>query len=330
LGAVLGSLVAGLAEAEPCPLAARLSGDARLVEALREQLEPRGVKIAGEDSCARVEARVEPVSEGIELRLLGPGGEEEVRTLRNLSTAAALIETWSRLDSDDPLGLGLSPMPRLLGLSPRLVEVPGAPVRRPSWGSLSLGLGFAGPSPEGRGVAVRAGFCANVGAWCVGGAFLWQETSDGSCGDDCVTSVAQAPPPSPLEVKTQHRDTSFQLGAERLVPVRGVLARLGGGLGLGTHRPQNESFVFGLNQGERSAVLVGGARVSVETPLVGGLGLEVSLSTRFDALALSRGELRYPDAEQVDALAEAGGSLFFANGPTLSGQFSVGLRYGVP
>lgn len=332
---LLAALGAGLWMSSPagaeCPPGVRLSGDPAVAEVLLLPLRERGVEVPAAGPCAYVEVSVTREGEALRLQLLPPT-EGSARVVLSTATAVALIEAWSRLGQDDPLAVGELPFPRpreppSITWTLPIVETPS---ERRTQGMLSIGVGVVSPSPEAQGWAVRGAACLVRGSWCLGGAVVLQQTTDGSCGDDCVTDAALSPPINPLAVKTQHRNAWVQAEAERAFSIRGATARLGVGAGSGVHRPRSETTVFGVERGELLFVFLGSASASLETKLTARTALELRLLGVLDPLNLAVHGTRYQDELASRASFFEDGSLLFANGPTLSAQFLVGLRYGAP
>ncbi len=95
-------VTARLARADACPPAVALGGEAAVVQAVRDELAPRG--IAAETArCPSVHARIERRGAQLVVEKLTPGGASIARTVSGPATAATVLESWARSDVAAPL-----------------------------------------------------------------------------------------------------------------------------------------------------------------------------------------------------------------------------------
>ncbi|HEY6724771.1 MAG TPA: hypothetical protein VI197_12110 [Polyangiaceae bacterium] len=92
------------AEQQPCPPGVRLVGDEAAAEAVSALLLTAGVQTSGEQHCVTVIAELRREPDGrLGVRLVDTQGRSTDRLVSNAETAAAVIESWARVDLVAPM-----------------------------------------------------------------------------------------------------------------------------------------------------------------------------------------------------------------------------------
>jgi hypothetical protein len=182
--------VPSLAHAQTCAGGVRLLGDVSAVTALAAALAPRGLHVAEEGGCAEVTIEVDRVGERYRITLVS-GGEDEMRELDRIETAALLVESWAaaaEVDLLEPVagevgsesesaresgsggegeGAGESESESESGLA---ASEPGAAHARGMGAATVFALGELALGADGSTwFGARLGACANIGPFCLGG-----------------------------------------------------------------------------------------------------------------------------------------------------------------
>ncbi len=292
MGRVLIALVcsARLAHAE-CPPTAVSSGDPALVRSLSERLAASGIATATTEGCPAVRVHVEQRGTEVHLEAMDASARLGQRQVRDVATAAAIVESWTRHEIEE-------------GTLPELAPPPGDPVdalpaaivapRSPT------GIGLAFESSVGDDASLwlggAAAGCVALGPTCVGGAIRAARDTR-STGDTAGTD---------------HRGTELAALATIDLPRRlgGFTISPGAGVGygwLGVTTTHLDAHMVPFDQTDSSHALRGELHVSIVHPLAGRFALV--------------GELRGDTAIVRTDLAGA---------PRTFARAAIGIRFGVP
>ncbi|HEY4181860.1 MAG TPA: hypothetical protein VGM90_33685 [Kofleriaceae bacterium] len=142
-----------------------LTGAPDLVASVRDELDRHG---AVSTSCAPIHARIE--RRGEDIIVIRVGGSPQERLVSDSTTAASVIESWSRSDLVDPLLAGhafVVPPPRVEAAPPFPIIVREAPAREESHG-LQAYAAFETAFADDRSnwVGAMFGACVRIGRAC--------------------------------------------------------------------------------------------------------------------------------------------------------------------
>lgn len=113
----------GEAQAQSCPAAIRVDGDPDLVDQVRHELERRGIDTSPEADCPSLHVTI--VRRGIQIAVVVEStGETTERLVSEASTAATVIESFTRTDVTTPL---LATRATSAGIATRLPSTPPTP-----------------------------------------------------------------------------------------------------------------------------------------------------------------------------------------------------------
>ncbi|MCA9489064.1 MAG: hypothetical protein KC621_04060 [Myxococcales bacterium] len=294
--------VAGPAAAA-CPPAATLTGAPDLVDEVRALLVTRGIEAEPGPGCPRVLAILVRSDDGLEVTVQASGHRSEVRRMREMSTAAALIESWARGDLEGPLLSGEGITRRPLAPEPEGAR-PLSPTPAPAPAAFSVhGAVYALRGGDGSfWLEPEVGGCFAIGAVCAGAAVRGRF-------DPGLTGQS-------LAHDTRRLGVDVLVGADVSIPLGGLELRPGIGAGAGWLR---SSFVGEEAQGN---VDIDGGGLRLEARL----GLGVSLS---DDVGLEL-RLRAQLAPLARALVYDEQGLALAGEPSWGVGAGLGLRLGAP
>jgi hypothetical protein len=170
-----------------CAPAARVEGDPELAARIDELLVASGVSTAGQTSCPMTVAKVSRSGSGIALDIRDGAGRTSERSIDKPSTAAVLIESWARTDTEsgllDPIHVAASAEPAAeLAKEAQQPEQPisaGAAVS--AEGSLATGGAFW--------YGARVAGCAVVGDFCLGAIGRFGSALSAKVGPDLEAAV---------------------------------------------------------------------------------------------------------------------------------------------
>lgn len=154
--AVLLVLVAARAYADDCPLHVKLDGDATLVAQLDAELADRGIATHG--SCGARVAKIERHGDTIVISI-----SDAARTVSEIKTAAAVIESFVRDDVGSPLlAVRMPPRPRAPEPAVVLAPPPQLPRGWHFFGAIETSIA----SDHSRWMGLQLGACRMVGVLC--------------------------------------------------------------------------------------------------------------------------------------------------------------------
>jgi hypothetical protein len=282
-------LATSAALAAPCPPTVALTGDPDLIASVAEVLAAHGVA-AATPACPGIQARLGVRAGFITVDRIGPDDvTRESRMLAEPATVASVIESWTRLDLEEPL-LAVHPIPPP---DPR-DEITRPPTRVAARDVQVFGAmeaSFADDLTSWMGVVV--GVCVEVDSVCVSargrfatiasGAGLWSQVERHS--QDALIGG----------------DIPFRVGPATMT--------FGFGAGMGSvHTGLREN---GAMQGSETFGLRADVHLAWSLPIARHLALDVSASL---------------DGAQVTDVESTRGQL--ANEPHVFGRLGAGLRYG--
>ncbi len=154
-------------------------GDASIVKALSERLAANGIKTAAIAGCPVVRVNVEQRGEQLHLKLIDAFQRRGVRSVQDVATAAAVIESWT-LQVVVPGALPEMPGPVAT------VVVAAAPMAISTTSIIAGGRSWLG-NDGSTWVGASVGACRRVGWSCLGGAMDFG--SDTSAVDDFMTGT---------------------------------------------------------------------------------------------------------------------------------------------
>lgn len=157
-------------EAADCPPAAVVSGDPELAERVTDELDARGIADRAPAGCPRVTATIREQGGVLVLSLVDGYGQVGERRVRDVSTAAALIESWTRQESVD-VALAIEDEPvaaPAAAVTSSAVVVEAAPRVAPRFG-VSLAFETTRSDDGSTWVGGALAGCARIGRVCVGG-----------------------------------------------------------------------------------------------------------------------------------------------------------------
>lgn len=138
-------------EQQACPPGVRLVGDEAATKAVSALLLTAGVETSGEQHCVTVIAELRQEPDGrLGVRLADTQGRSTDRLVSNAETAAAVIESWARVDLVAPMLEAPAPLPSAAQPVPE-VEL-AAPGQAPSTASKQAPSTASKPEPYARGV----------------------------------------------------------------------------------------------------------------------------------------------------------------------------------
>ena len=291
--AALVTVLSGRAGADegPCPASAVVTGDGELVRQARADLSRRGVVEQAPAGCRSVRATIQRRGENIRVAVEDGYGRRSEREVRDLATATALVESWTRQEvvvamlPSEPAEKSAAPPP--------VVVMTAAPAAAGVAGGLALAFESSRATDGSTWLGASLSGCARLGRVCAGGV-LRGAVDSGWSGELAAHSRRGADLLATAELP-------LNVGGFTLAPGLAV------GMGwlqvdeLGPHHDQS-----GDTGGVRAGALVGLSRA-----LAGGFSIGLSLSAdRW----LAGG----------DATVEGGDRL----APTGQLRAGLGLRYG--
>ncbi len=289
-------LAARAASATPCEPSAALAGDPALVAVVGDLLVQHGVGNVGE-GCPRVRARLERRDGSIVVVRIGD--PEEERVVSEPTTAATIIESWTRSDFENPLlATRSAPMMHLPSsvasvreaLAPSAPPVPAVPARLQMFAAAETS--FADDRTSWMGVMV--GVCVQLGRACASARGRYAAVVDG--------------PGMWSEAERHAADVLF--GGD--IPFRIGRTTLSTGFGAGMGSVHTGTRASGMPQGSETFGLRADAHVAWTIPL--GLRLSLELSATLDVSQVT-------DVEGSDSAA-------ITNEPRIFGRLGAGLRFG--
>lgn len=145
-----------------CPPAAVSSGDPALVRALGERLAASGVATTSMEGCPVVRVRVEQRGDAVHLEMSDAFSRTGQRQVRDVATAAAVVESWTRHEVEEGL------LPELAAASITTDAPPSASSARSPSG---IGIAFESSVGDDRSLwlGAAASGCFAIGPACVGG-----------------------------------------------------------------------------------------------------------------------------------------------------------------
>jgi hypothetical protein len=154
------------AQDDPCPAAAVVTGDQDLARRATSDLARRGVVAEAPAGCRRVRATIERRGERIRVAVDDGYGRRSEREVRDLATATALVESWTR---QEVVVAMLPPEPAPPAAPPVVVLTAAPPAVAGAAGGLALALesSLATDSTTWLGGSVSG--CALLGPVCAGG-----------------------------------------------------------------------------------------------------------------------------------------------------------------
>jgi len=261
LAILVSLLLASTARAEPC---VNLDGDATLIAAIGRELVGRGIGLEGD--CPRM--RVERRGEAIVVSIVDPSREPIERSVREVPTAAAVIESFVRSDVGSPLLAIRAPSVAEIAVVKRAPVVERAPIvesaapkARPAlptgahwFAGLETSLATDGTHWNG----FQLGGCAMLGPLCLGGRTRGAVVvSDGMVWD-------------------QARRKSFEVLASVDVPLSAgrflLMPGVAAGLGPLMTKPSSEATTENNSNNLRAEV-----HVSLSVPLTRSLAFDFNL-----------------------------------------------------
>ena len=300
-------------EQQACPPGVRLLGDEATAKAVSAHLLTAGVQTSGEQHCVTVIAELRQEPDGrLSVRLADTQGRSTERLVSNAETAAAVIESWARVDLVAPmLETPTQPFPELERAPP--LQAPSAPPQpkahkdgvpvRPhkDFGATAwLGLSLANDHSLWTDLSIAA--CLKVGAACLGAELR------GSF--DMETHRAK--------LETDRGEVGGLLSAEFVLPIPETRWRVSPGFAAGAGYVSSEvdadalpENAHAVSRGDVSMRL--GVFTHVSAPLARGVQLAGRLGFEVAPLARTR-------AEPEDGVLIAGLPRWYL-------RFAVGVRY---
>jgi hypothetical protein len=149
-------LAASAAHAE-CPPTALSSGDPVLARSLSDRLAANGIATTSIDGCPAVRVRVEQRGDQLHLEMADAFARVGQRQVRDVATAAAVVESWTRHEIEE------GSMPALVDAAPL--------VARPASSATGLGLAFESSIGDDSSlwIGAAASGCVAMGPVCTGG-----------------------------------------------------------------------------------------------------------------------------------------------------------------
>jgi hypothetical protein len=156
------------ADEEPCPASAIVTGDEELVGQARADLARRGVVSVPPAGCRRVRANIQRRREHLLVSVEDGYGRKSEREVRDLATATALVESWTRQEvvvamlPPEPVEHADPPPPVVIAAAAPAAAVP-----------LGAGVGLATEmsraTDDSTWVGASLSGCAGFGPVCAGG-----------------------------------------------------------------------------------------------------------------------------------------------------------------
>lgn len=156
---VAGVLLASASAAADCPPTAISSGDPALVESLSARLAANGIGTHPIDGCPAIRVRVEQRGDRVHLEMADAFARTGQRQVRDVATAAAIVESWTRHEIEAGVLPELAP-PESSLLAP-------APSHSPAGLALAFESSLGGDGSLWLGAALSG--CVAVGPTCIGG-----------------------------------------------------------------------------------------------------------------------------------------------------------------
>jgi len=282
-----------VAEATPCPLSARLAGDASLVTEVSSLLDQRGIPVL---SCANVAVQLERDGGRVAVTIDG----REPRVVGDPRTAATIIESWVRTDVGDPL-LGARPVVAVAETAPPpAARITDGEVKVPAtWRGVQVfALGQTAVASDGTGwLGTEIGACVTLGPVCAAAR---------------VRIAAVAGGPGPFEQMLDRRGVELLFGGDIPMSLGKMTLSPGFSGGVGavvTHVADTE----GHHQGNEIGGLRADVHASLTYPLSHRFAAEVAVS--FDFTQQTHVETYTPEVTFPDV-------------PLFLARIAVGLRYG--
>lgn len=272
-----------------CKPAAVPVGDPALVQSVSERLGAIGISTAAIAGCPAVHVHLERRGEQLHLRVADGYQRQGEREVRDVATAAAVIESWTLQEIEDG-SLPTLPAPAIVATTPAIV-----PVVASERAAIALrGASSLTESTDAWLGGELAG-CVHVGWACIGASTTFVAST--ATTDDVTRGVQRSMELRALAIAEIPRE----LGP--------VLVSPGLGLGYGWisfAQQHNDAHAMPLSIEETSHSLRARAHLSVSHPLAGRFAIDASL---FGDLALAR-----------TAISDA---------PRAQFGLSLGLRFGV-
>jgi hypothetical protein len=152
---LLALVVAAQAHADDCPPQVELDGDVLLVAQLGAELAGRGIATSG--SCPARVARIERHGDTLVISI-----SDAARTVREIKTAAAVIESFVRDDGSPLLAVRIPPRPRASAASLMALPPPQLPRGWHFFGVVETAIA----SDDSRWMGLQLGACRMVGVLC--------------------------------------------------------------------------------------------------------------------------------------------------------------------
>jgi hypothetical protein len=293
-----------------CPPAARLTGDAELIDAVAAVLAERGVAPAEGGECPSID--VDLRREGTAMIVsAGPGDGPPVRrAVSDVRTAATVIESWVRTDVEAPLLAGPASAAAWAASEPDAAAPASA---RAAVGSLAPTVAaVAAGAPDARRVQVFTIAETSLAS----DRTSWVGAQIGACvmlGPLCASARARfatvAGGPGPWQSSLDRRGVELLLGAD--LPLRLGAATLspGAALGVGWIHTHEEAarHVEGETGGLRAE-----AHLALSFPIRSRLAVELALS--LDVTQATHVETSLPEV--------------LPDEPRLLGRLGAGVRFG--
>lgn len=257
---------------EACPPAAVVTGDPELAREVAADLERRGVAAASRDGCPRVRATLTREGELVRLDVTDDYGRTRSWEVRDVATASALVESWTRQEIDEselpPEEPKEAPSPVVAMVPTETVSETVVPVATPmsrtrGGGSVAFESATAGESPWFGG---SVGGCVRLAAVCVGGRLRGARSTP-----------------------THHEMTAIDLLATVELPVAlgGFVVSPGAVLGVGWTRVTTDD-PHALDPSMDMGGIRAGAQLAVARPIVAAFSVELSVA--FDGVLLGQGD----------------------------------------
>lgn len=280
------------AQDDPCPAAAIITGDRDLARRATSDLARRGVITEAPAGCRRVRATIERRGERIHVGVEDGYGRRSEREVRDLETATALVESWTR---QEVVVAMLPPEPAAPAAPPAVVLTAAPPAAAGAAGGLALALESSRATDASTWLGASVSGCALLGPVCAGGV-LRAATDTGWSG----------------EIAHSRRGADLLATAELPFGGRGFTLAPGAAIGIGWL--QMDELGPHHDQSSDTGGVRAGAFIGLSRALAGNFSIGLSLSAdRWIAGG--------------DATAVDGGDPIAPTGHLRAG---LGLRYGGP
>jgi len=171
LGAMAALLAAlppfALADGEPCPASAIITGDQQLAGQARADLARRGVVSVPPAGCRQVRAHIRREGEHLVVSVEDGYGRRSQREVRDLATATALVESWTRQEvvvAMLPPEPAAKPEP-----ATEVVVVAAAPAAAALGAGVGLAIETSRATDGSSWLGASAAGCGRLGPICAGG-----------------------------------------------------------------------------------------------------------------------------------------------------------------